>query len=108
MFEFFDSPLGIVLFTAFGATMLWFKENAAVAKSGQMIAGSLRVFVMADLIDRFHLTENKRYSVLFALFVFLGTMVALGIAKPTNAVQGLSAGLGWTAALSYHQRQPSP
>lgn len=103
MWDFFDAPGWIIFFTALGAIFLWFKENAASTKSGQS-PRNLRVFALAALIDRLNLSENVRWGIQLLIFVALGTVVALAFAKPTNAIQAASAGMGWTAAFSRHTR----
>ena len=76
MWDSFDTPGWIIFFTALGAIFLWFKENAASAKSGQA-PRNLRVFALADLLDRFNLSENVRWGLQLSIFVALGTVVAL-------------------------------
>jgi len=67
----------------------------------------LRAYAFSDLLDTFNLTENVRYRMELVIFVLVGTIVALGIARPSTVAQAFSAGLGWTgiAAKPSHNRK---
>lgn len=56
----------------------------------------LRAFVFSDFFDLFDLDEKVRARLEMAVFVVVGTVIAIGIAKPVNVQQAFSAGLGWT------------
>jgi hypothetical protein len=64
----------------------------------------LRPFALGDLLDTFNLSEKLRYRVEMLVFVVIGTIIALGIAKPVNVSQAFSAGLGWTGVAA----RPAP
>lgn len=67
----------------------------------------LRAYAFSDLLDTFDLTESVRYRTELVIFVLVGTIVALGIARPSTMAQAFSAGLGWTgiAARPSHNRK---
>jgi hypothetical protein len=60
----------------------------------------LRAYAFSDLFDMFEIDENVRARWEFAIFVLIGTVVAMGVAKPINVQQAFSAGLGWTGVAS--------
>ena len=103
MWDYLDTPAGVIFFATMGVVFLWLKENASSAKGGQA-PRNLRIFALADLVERLDLSENARWTIQFVIFVTLGTLAALAFAKPDNAIHGASAGMGWTAAFSRHTR----
>ena len=103
MWDFFDTQPWVIAFTAFGTIILWLKENATHAKSGE-VPRALRVFALTGLIDRLKLSNEARWWIQFAIFVVLGTLVGIAFVKPMTVIQGASAGMGWTAAFSQHRQ----
>jgi hypothetical protein len=88
----FDAPgftFWNIAYTAIGAAVLW----------GTWGRNKLKVFVFSDVVA---LVLSGRAAIFaeFAIFILLGCLVGIGIARPTNPAQALSAGLGWTAALA--------
>lgn len=57
---------------------------------------NLRAYQLSDFLDTFRMEDHVRYRVELLIFVVLGTLIAMGIAKPSNVQQAFSAGLGWT------------
>lgn len=56
----------------------------------------LRVFAFSDFLDTFKMEETTRIRLELAVFLVVGTAVAMGITRPGTASQAFSAGLGWT------------
>lgn len=56
----------------------------------------LRAYQLSDLLDTFKLEDNVRYRLELLIFISLGTIIAMGLAKPSNVQQAFSAGIGWT------------
>lgn len=75
-----------VIFACLGAGLFYMQWGRA----------KLRAFVFSDFFDLFDLDERVRARLEFAVFVAVGTAIAIGIAKPINVQQAFSAGLGWT------------
>jgi hypothetical protein len=57
---------------------------------------NLRAFQLSDFLDTFNLEVNTRHRLELLIFVAIGTVIAMGVAKPANVQQAFSAGLGWT------------
>ena len=60
----------------------------------------LRTFGLSAFLDTFDLSEKVRVRLEMLLFITIGTFVAMGVAQPSNAVQALTAGLGWTGLVA--------
>ncbi|MGA3373981.1 MAG: hypothetical protein ABSC48_19740 [Terracidiphilus sp.] len=60
----------------------------------------LKTIGLSNFLDIFDLSEKVRVRLEMLLFLTIGTLVAMGIAQPTNAVQALTAGLGWTGLVA--------
>jgi hypothetical protein len=78
------------LFTALGVFLLY----ARWGRSG------LRYYVPRDLLDTFHLSEDRKSQVELVVFMMVGTLVATACVEPQTARQAIAAGLGWTGLLA--------
>jgi len=84
-----EGPLWVITCTIIGALVLWCKEPP----------DRLRVYYLSDITDRIP-KESWRYWIQLAVFLTLGTLVALVFTNPTTPAQGLASGLGWTALIT--------
>ncbi len=88
----FDNPTFTtwnIIFTAIGSIVLW----------GTWGRKKLKPFVISSIVEAF--CSGRLASVIeFAIFIVLGTIVGVGIVKPINPAQALTAGLAWTGALA--------
>lgn len=83
-----------VFFTALGATILW----------GRWGRDRLRPYLLPEclnLLDRWF-SEHKNWKdfIEFAIFIFLGTVVAIMVVEPSTSRQAFAAGLGWTGLVA--------
>jgi phosphotransferase system glucose/maltose/N-acetylglucosamine-specific IIC component len=63
----------------------------------------VRTYLLSPIFDSIFGADGKsglRLVLECALFVALGVLIGIGVAQPSNAVQALTAGLGWTALLA--------
>lgn len=90
MFEVPEFSFWPVCFTAIGAAVFW----------GKMGRSKLKAYYLSDLINLLPLSEKKRQFIEIVVFISLGTLVGIGIVRPTTVPQALTAGLAWTAALT--------
>lgn len=79
-----------VLFTGIGAALLW-------AKMGRE---RIRTFALSELIGLLKFSDRPATFLEFLVFIALGTLLAVAIVQPTNAMQAFAAGLGWTSLLT--------
>lgn len=73
-------------FTALGVLILY----ARWGKAG------LKFYVPKDFVKTLNLSADRTTQIELALFVIVGTIVAMAFADPQNARQSITAGLGWT------------
>ncbi len=86
----FDNPnftAWNVIYTAIGAMVLW----------GTWGKTKLRAFVLSNIV-RLFLTGRAETVVEFSIFVIVGCVVGIGLVKPVNPQQAITAGLAWTGA----------
>ncbi len=84
--EHLPALFGNIFFTALGATISYSKWGRK----------KLKVYYLSDLLDVFVIAPKSRLLLEFAIFVFIGCAISIGIVHPQNAAQAFSAGLGWT------------
>jgi hypothetical protein len=79
-----------VIYTAAAAAILW----------GTWGETKLRVFGLSKIVDLIPVSGRVREGAELLLFVLLGCIVGIGVAKPHNPAQAISAGLAWTGAFA--------
>ena len=79
-----------VVYTAIGAMIFW-------AKWGRT---RLKVYALSNIVRLLPIPRIWRNAIEFLVFIFLGCLVGIGLVKPENVAQALTAGLGWTGLLS--------
>lgn len=95
----FDNPsftFWNIIYTAIGASVLW----------GTWGKTKLKAFVLSNILKLF-LTGRTATVVEFLIFVVLGTLIGIGIAKPQNPQQAITAGLAWTSVLARPEHRES-
>jgi hypothetical protein len=88
----FDDPsftFWNVAYTAIGAMVLW----------GTWGRTKLKPFVLSNVLGLF-LTGRAQIVVEFFVFVAIGCVVGIGLVKPVNPQQAITAGLAWTGAFA--------
>jgi hypothetical protein len=88
----FDNPsftFWNVVYTAIGAAVLW----------GTWGRTKLKALVLSNII-RLFLSGRTEAVVEFLIFVILGTLVGIGLVKPVNPEQAITAGLAWTGVFA--------
>ena len=83
---------------AVGSFLLW----ARWSSPGQMTF----LIPLGDLFKRFGLAWYWCYAIELAIFLFLGTFIALNVAGAETCPQAFAAGLGWTGLAA--QVRPMP
>jgi hypothetical protein len=74
-------------YTAVGAAIFW----------GRTGRTKLRVYYLSYLFDMARFPDGpKRQVIEFTVFIFLGCLIGIGIAKPSTVAQALTAGFAWT------------
>lgn len=83
-----------MLFTAIGTVLLWSKLGVEKGVEG------IEVFALSRLISGLGVSGNKKMFAEFAVFVVLGVIVGVAVVQPTNVMQALAAGMGWTGLVA--------
>jgi len=78
-----------LLYTALGAALFW----------GRWGQKRLKAFVLSDILALIPLSEKQRVAVELLIFIVIGALIGVGVAKPINIPQAISAGMGWTGLL---------
>lgn len=74
-------------YTALGAAVFW----------GRAGRTKLRVYYLSYLFDMLKFPDGPlRQVVEFSLFIVLGCLIGIGIAKPETPPQAITAGFAWT------------
>ena len=95
----FDNPSFTtwnIIYTAIGAMGLWGTWGKTKPKA----------FLLSNII-RLFLSGRADVVVEFVIFVVLGCVVGIGIVKPMNPQQAITAGLAWTGALARPENDSS-
>ena len=78
----------------------WEHTMFAILGSGllymQWGRSKLKAFGISDLLSHFELSEKTRLVLEMVIFIAVGTLVAMGVGKPSTVPQAFGAGLGWT------------
>lgn len=78
-------------YTAIGAAVFW-------GRSGRT---KLKVYYLSHVFDLLQFPEGPwRRCTEFAVFIALGCLIGIGIAKPTSVPQALTAGFAWTGFIA--------
>lgn len=88
----FDNPSFTtwnIIYTAIGAMVLW----------GTWGRTKLKAFVLSSII-RLFLTGRAEAVVEFVVFVILGCIIGIGVVRPVNPQQAITAGLAWTGVFA--------
>lgn len=81
----------MITYTFLGALILWCKD----------LPEQRRAYCLSEIWEHLEIRNSKgRYIAELCAFLIIGTVIALGVAKPTRATQALAAGIGWTALFS--------
>ena len=76
-----------LVYTGIGAAVFW----------GRTGRTKLKIYCLSHVFDLLEMPENKwRKGLEFVVFIVMGCVIGIGIAKPNTEVQALSAGFAWT------------
>jgi hypothetical protein len=78
------------IYAAAGIAILWAK----------MKKQQRNIYCLTELVQAFVSYEKARAPIEIAIFLLLGSLVAMGVADPSTRAQAFFAGLGWTALAS--------
>lgn len=95
----FDNPsftFWNIFYTAIGATLLW----------GTWGRTKLKAYVFSNVLGLF-LSGRAETVVEFLVFVAVGCVVGIGVMKPVNPQQAITAGLAWTGVFVRPENLPS-
>jgi hypothetical protein len=82
-----------VIYTALGVILFWSKWGREKVKA----------YYLSELVETFVKNERAQMVIELLLFVSIGCLVGIGIVRPQNIPQALSAGLGWTGLVAHHR-----
>lgn len=82
---------------------VFFAAIGAAISYGRMSASQVKTWGLSYIFDLIFQSNPKgrwRLVVELLVFVVIGVLVAVGLTQPTNVMQALTAGLGWTALVA--------
>jgi hypothetical protein len=81
-----------IVFTAIGVSVFW----------GKWGRSKLQAYLLHDVVNLLHLSEERRGAIEFLIFLVLGCLVGIGVTQPTTPAQAITAGFGWTGLFAHH------
>jgi hypothetical protein len=90
----FDAPYFTfwnTVYTAIGAAVFWGRNGRT----------KLKVYYLSHVLDLIGLPEGRvRKCIEFGIFIVLGCLIGIGIAKPGTVPQAITAGFAWTGFIA--------